>query len=294
MAKGTIEASPGLSDAVTAERPVSREAIVREILFPSDLSRQSDLAFDHARLLAEGLGARLVLYHVVERKPDQDPVTTEVERRSEEAALEHLEFLLGGVTAPWHAHVKSAESATRALLEFIRSHPSDLTVMATHGRDGLSHLFLGSVTENVLRERRTPVLCVRQPEHGAALPYRRVLVPTDLTEDSSKALPWAALLARSFGSEVLAVHCARCPVPTSLSGVPELVERAFPSEAVVRGFVAPHLEGVRLAVQLQAGETWDRLIDVARSQKADVIVISAHNRLVELLVRHAPCPVLVV
>jgi nucleotide-binding universal stress UspA family protein len=166
--------------------------------------------------------------------------------------------------------------------------------MATHGRDGLSHLLLGSVTEGVLRERRSPVLCVREPEHGAALPYRRVLVPTDLSEASRAALPWAALLARSFQSEVLAVHFGHCPVPTSLSGVPDLVEEAYPSESAVRSFVAPYLEGRRVAVQLHSGQPWDRLIDVARSEKADVIVISGDDQLVEPLVRHAPCPVLVV
>ena len=39
---------------------------IREILFPSDLTPESDLAFDHARLLAERFGAALTLYHVAD------------------------------------------------------------------------------------------------------------------------------------------------------------------------------------------------------------------------------------
>lgn len=39
---------------------------IRELLFPSDLSAESDRAFEHARLLAERFSAPLTLYHAVE------------------------------------------------------------------------------------------------------------------------------------------------------------------------------------------------------------------------------------
>ncbi|MGO9057345.1 MAG: universal stress protein [Candidatus Binataceae bacterium] len=37
----------------------------------------------------------------------------------------------------------------------------DLIVMATHGRSGISHFFLGSVAERVVREANCPVLTIR-------------------------------------------------------------------------------------------------------------------------------------
>jgi universal stress protein A len=37
----------------------------------------------------------------------------------------------------------------------------DLIVMGTHGRTGISHMFIGSVTENVIRNAPCPVLCIR-------------------------------------------------------------------------------------------------------------------------------------
>jgi universal stress protein A len=37
----------------------------------------------------------------------------------------------------------------------------DLVVMATHGRSGLEHFVLGSVTEHVIREASCPVLVLR-------------------------------------------------------------------------------------------------------------------------------------
>jgi nucleotide-binding universal stress UspA family protein len=42
----------------------------------------------------------------------------------------------------------------------------DLIVMGTHGRTGLSHLFLGSVAEKVVRRALCPVLTIRHPLPG--------------------------------------------------------------------------------------------------------------------------------
>jgi nucleotide-binding universal stress UspA family protein len=40
---------------------------------------------------------------------------------------------------------------------------SDLIVMGTHGRQGLSHALIGSVAEKVVRLSPVPVLTVREP-----------------------------------------------------------------------------------------------------------------------------------
>ncbi|MGE5849127.1 MAG: universal stress protein, partial [Candidatus Methylomirabilota bacterium] len=42
---------------------------------------------------------------------------------------------------------------------------ADLIIMGTHGRTGVSHLFMGSVAEKVVRRAPCPVLTVRQAEH---------------------------------------------------------------------------------------------------------------------------------
>jgi universal stress protein A len=41
---------------------------------------------------------------------------------------------------------------------------ADLIVMSTHGRTGLSHMLLGSVTEKVVARAPCPVLAI--PSHG--------------------------------------------------------------------------------------------------------------------------------
>lgn len=49
--------------------------------------------------------------------------------------------------------------------EYAKTQAIDLIVMGTHGRSGVSHLFLGSVAENVVRRAPCSVLTVRPTEH---------------------------------------------------------------------------------------------------------------------------------
>ncbi len=283
----------------------STPGAIRHVLFPSDLSPASDRALDHARFLAVRFGARLTLYHVVETPPSRDqglsdPVD-EAWRRAAEQVRGHLDCLAGRLPNKIDIVVERDSSAHQALVAHALKTRPDLMVMATHGREGLAHLLAGSVTEIVLQQGRCPVLCVREPEHGVALPYRRILVPTDLSPASRRAFPLAALLARSFESEVLALHVAQVDAPRSLVGVSHAVEGS-PSEAEVARFVEHDFRDVRVTPRVLLGSAWDRIIEPARAERVDLIVLSTHghdslsDRLIgshaERVVRHAPCPVL--
>jgi nucleotide-binding universal stress UspA family protein len=52
----------------------------------------------------------------------------------------------------------------RALTEKIKEDEVDLVVIATHGRKGLAHALLGSVSEKIVRAASCPVLTVRPSE----------------------------------------------------------------------------------------------------------------------------------
>jgi nucleotide-binding universal stress UspA family protein len=58
--------------------------------------------------------------------------------------------------------------AAAEIVDHAREHDFDLIVMGTHGRQGLSHLLMGSVAERVLRTAHCPVLTVKAPEEAPA------------------------------------------------------------------------------------------------------------------------------
>jgi nucleotide-binding universal stress UspA family protein len=274
---------------------------VNRILFPSDLSQASDRALAHVRILAQRFDAGVVLYHAAEIPDHCQPhwafahgheVWARAAREAREALAQQAETL--GV--PCEVLVERVASPHRALLTLIRERQPDLTVMATHARKGVPHIVLGSVTEHVFRHAFRPVLCIPEPEADRHTSYQRILLPTDFSAAAGIAFPLAALLARAFDSRVIALHVAHPHGPQAQTA-------DIPSEAALWKSTQPELEGVEIVARVHEGTVWDQIVNTARVEHADLIVMSTrgHDSLSDVVlgsntdrvVRHAPCPVLV-
>ncbi len=144
---------------------------IRTILCPIDFSPGSSAATTYAVELGTRLGATIHLLHVYPlpmlAAPDGGLMVTPeaVAHLSEEAARATRR-----IAAEWKAKGAAVEthvSDGSPHVEIVRtaeSLPADLIVMGTHGRSGLAHLLLGSVTEKVVRTSTIPVLTVRLPK----------------------------------------------------------------------------------------------------------------------------------
>jgi len=285
-------------------------AEIRTILFASDLSVESDRAFEHARLLAERFRARLTVYHALEL-PRAEWIDATGERRARwaQGVRADLARRAAGLSVPPEIVVEGGIVGGHllvdlALLETIHKTRPDLTVMATRGRKGFSSFFLGSVTQQVVQHAGRPVLCVRKEGHGGTLPYRRLLVPTDLSDASRRAFPLAALLARSFDAKVAVLHVSPPRPLALLTDVPGAGSPPVPTEDDVRRFLRPELDGVSVEASVYVtGAPWYRIVQMADEERADLIVMSTqgHDSVrdgiigsnTERVLRHAPCSVLV-
>lgn len=282
---------------------------LREVLVPTDLSPGAERAFEHARLLCKRFGARMTLYHAVEVP---DPIYAhwafahghQVWCQAAMAAESSLRCWAGRVDdGQVDVVVERSSSAHRALVQRMKATHPDLTVMGTHAREGWSHLLLGSVTEKVVQQAHCPVLCIRSTEHHDSLPYKRILVPTDLSLASRLPFPLARRLVEAFEADVIGLHVVPSATLATLSGIPDSLPTVLPSEAQVWRFFQQDFEGLPVTAQVCSGTVWERIAHVARVEKADLIVMSTrgHDSLAdrilgsntERVVRHAPCPVLV-
>lgn len=141
------------------------------ILVPTDFGLASDAALECAKELAHKFDARLVVLHVVE-----DPMATGVWTPDVyiAASAELRDRLLHDAKARLETTFTEDErrqfqavtevrigGAGEAIGEFAREATIDLIVMGTHGRRGLSHMFLGSVAERMVRTAPCPVLTIR-------------------------------------------------------------------------------------------------------------------------------------
>ena len=141
----------------------------QRILVATDGSAMSEEALKTALQLAQEQKAELLIVHVVDMYgfylASADVVR--VFHEEGEAILSRAEDTArqAGVSAKTRL-LETGVGGSRVaelIAEEGKTWPADLLVVGTHGRRGLSRLFLGSVAEGVSRLATVPVLLVRAP-----------------------------------------------------------------------------------------------------------------------------------
>ena len=289
---------------------------IQKILFPTDLSECAEAAFAQASFLAAEFGAELHVLNVIV-KPHFD----------------FSQFLGGGSeegTTPFewaidvdreqttdrdddvhvlHRQVE-AHAASAAIVQYAEEHTTDLIVMATHGRSGMSRVVLGSVTEDVIRDAPCPVLTVHSGDHqGADEAIRNILVPVDFSEHGSRALRYAVQLARVYGAEIDLLHAyEEIAIPDVYGVGPVLLPAQMVSARIEQALEqlaaeAQHYD-VPIRTHVLIGHPALTVIDFADRHETDLIVLATHGwsglkrlllgSVAEKVIRMAPCPVFTV
>ncbi len=147
---------------------------LHRILVPTDFSKHSQNALTYAAEFADKFGAELYLLHVVQDLslffPDPvsgaPPITPPVDQLTAAVQVSLDRLVRDNDLARLKVHQVVREGTPfYEIIRFAREADVDLIVMGTHGRSGLVHVLLGSVTEKVVRKAPCPVLTVRHPEH---------------------------------------------------------------------------------------------------------------------------------
>ena len=143
---------------------------IKKILLPVDFSKGSDLAARFAISLAQEYKAKLHVLHVYDPVPQYDYLAKDY---LEDRKKKLEETLANVVPAETKAAIDVEEILAEGrpvhhtIVEKARELGDDVIVIATHGRTGLAHVFLGSVAEHVIRHAACPVLVVRNGEKSS-------------------------------------------------------------------------------------------------------------------------------
>jgi universal stress protein A len=137
---------------------------------------------------------------------------------------------------------------------------------------------------------------------------RKVLVPTDFSDASKKALNYAVSFARQFGSEIILIHVVEPDSALALETFPPIcIEelKANGEENLPRLLRLAREAGIAKTTSLtRTGVPAHEIIEAAKESDADLIVVATHGHTgwkhfcigstAERIARAAPCPVLVV
>jgi nucleotide-binding universal stress UspA family protein len=294
-----------------------RDMDVTHILCPIDFSDASAHALDRAARLARGYGARLTVLHVRPTVVPHPDISPEGHMAPWLVADRVAAVCADAVTGVQVDAVTSAGEPVHEILRHADTLGADLLVLGTHGNSGFRHLVLGSVTEKVLRRAACPVLTVPPRASAVVSHFTRVLCAVDFSDCSQHAVTFAATLARRAGATLSLLHVIEWPWHEGT--IPETVGVSVAQAQAMADYrryletgASERLKAIgdaampdgQVKTTVCFGKPYVELLDAARRQAADLIVLGVRGRgPVDLgffgstanhVVRSATCPVLTV
>jgi len=289
---------------------------IAHILCPVDFSEFSAHALHHAMALARWYEARLTLLYVFENRPVLDLPPMPLREADRQRLLADLREVSAGAPGGVRIEcvVQEATNAHAEILAQVAATRADLLVMGTHGRSGFQQLFLGSITEKVVRQATCPVLVVprRAPDVSAGAPvqFRRILCAVDFSESSLEALTYALNLAEEADATLTVLHTVEIPLGGDYEGGPETLREVRATAAAdarrqLHGLIPGQARTFcTIETDVVDGRAHREIVRRADEGHADLIVMGVTGRgaleravfgsTTHHVLRAAPCPILIV
>jgi nucleotide-binding universal stress UspA family protein len=254
---------------------------LKNILFATDFSPAAEAALPYAIGLAKQYGAKVHGLHV--RYPATYPIVgPEAMPQVLEAAEEQAKFearqlheMLGSV--PHEVTVAEGE-LWPTLSEIVNQQKTDLIVMGTHGRTGVSRALLGSMAEEIFRKASCPVLTVGpHASHNTErrLAMKQILLAVDFSPESLAALPFAVSLAQEHQANLTLLNVTCDPEVGELVHAGQYVDSTLrrlqtlvPAEAKL--WCEPKC-------RVERGVEAKKITEVALALGADLIVLGVRS-----------------
>lgn len=113
--------------------------------------------------------------------------------------------------------------------------------------------------------------------------FGRILVATDFSESSRRALELAIQLAQQFGSELTLMHSWEPPNYSYAAGLYLPVDIVSPIETAAAAHLEEATSELKLRMPaakslLREGAAWEEVLGAAAQVQADLIVMGTHGR----------------
>jgi universal stress protein E len=277
------------------------------VLLAHDLTAASEIALVRAARLAREREGHLTILHVVDSKLPAGVI--EARRAQAKSCLEaEARRWLGRGTLSYRIDIGLGDPAG-AIAARAQAYDVDLVVTGRHRRIAFAEKFTGGVVTRLLRRVRRPVLVVGNANQS---PYRRVLIPIDLTSASAARVQLTAAFVPQASLHLLYAckrgsHRRVAPVASTLG--PEEQTGKLPrltrgrSDLALSSFIESL--GLRERRPVAIVGNGDALLGLKQElalQKTDLLVLEARasaglgqglrGRGTEAIVRSSPCDVL--
>ncbi len=278
----------------------------RSILIATDCSPASATAVRLAARLAKQFHAKLYLLHAA--MPElygvgmlgPVPELAMLDLRATQSNLHKYALRIPELRTVAHKEIVFLGSPGHGIESAGKSHEIDLLVLGCHGRQGLAKLAIGSVAEWAIGRFPYPVLVAGPTCNERFHPFRSIVLATDLREQSLRAAQYAGSLAEEHQAKLTIVNV----LPTTSTAEERASDELSASRKLHALLPSECRDCCTLKFDLRAGEIAPAILQSARENKANLIVLGAPHRApladhmprtkLSAVIREAHCPVLLV
>ncbi len=254
------------------------------ILVPIDFSDLSYKAFEAASVFAESFDGAITPFHSyisMSEMSEMDIPSNQKLTGDYEDLEKKLVKKLDDAAARWvdarylNSAMVHVGNPSEAIIEAAGSF--DLVVMTTHGRTGFSRLIMGSVAEKVIRFAPVPVLVVEEASH--VKPLKKILLTTDFSDYSLKAVPFARSIASATGAELDIVHVVSFE---QFGSIPQIQSATDTKKKQMRELIDERFDDMRDKVKTDVVSTQrsihEKITKIAHKGEYNLIVMATIGR----------------
>jgi nucleotide-binding universal stress UspA family protein len=260
------------------------------VLCAIDFSEPSRGALRYAAVIAAHFGAHVTLLTVndplLEQAADMAGGTGSLAAAAKAETERFFQDTFSG--RPPAVRAEFAVATGKPDVEILRAArhlDAGLIVMSSRGATGIRKLFLGSITERVLRATSVPVLVTPPGDAGPAAAddirktVRRILVPVDLSDAMVQPVQVARAIGDFLGEPLLVVHVIE-PVRTVVPGHSYAAnvdsERRGRAEQRLQALVETLPSRPRVEPLVVFGDPAEEIAKIAADRQAGLIVMALY------------------
>jgi nucleotide-binding universal stress UspA family protein len=144
---------------------------IRKIIVPVDFHQHTEDLAEYSTGIASALGAKITFLHVVEEVAYFSEYSPDAFTRIDEELRIYAENKMAAfleknkVSCPGCTGLVLTGDVADSIVEYADEQDADLIIIATHGKQGIEKILLGSVAQRVLKRVHCPTL-VFNPYRG--------------------------------------------------------------------------------------------------------------------------------
>ncbi|NHZ72203.1 MAG: universal stress protein [Aquificales bacterium] len=283
--------------------------VYKNILVPLDGSDLAERVVPAALYMAEAMAGKVTLLTVVAKKTRKD---ADLMAKAIQTGAYEADLYLRSVKKRFLPSLAPIETAVitgkpdKDIIQFAQENSTDLIIMSTHGRSGITRWSFGRTAEKVLRRSPCPTVILRSEREIKLEKFDRVLLPLDGSLLAERVLLPALDMVKILDVELFLIRVVE---PGSFYGfghnddaIDEEIEAAQAYLVEVGARLAR--QGISVQPHVAVGSATDVIVDYAEAQEIDLILLSSRGNsgfdswmfgsVAEKVMKGAPCAILVI